>query len=448
MNQITLGYLPVVKASWLNDTVRDWHRQSLAQITKLPARIVMPENVVVSEEDAAAAIEMFSRERVDGIIVQFLTFSLGSALPMVVNECDVPIILWSLPEPPFDGGRIKRNSFCAANMNAHTLWRMDKPYRHVHADFADAYPHLERECRAITAGEVLRHTKIGLVGARVPGFYTSTYDELKLRATFGVEIAHIDIYEIAHVADAIEKDRLASAVAHVKAFADCSAITPLEVEKAARLYQAFKDCAVKYRLTSFAVKCWPEFGDFYGIAVCSVVGMLTGDGLNAACEGDVHGAITMQLGAALNGEAPFYADFISFDGKTNEGVFWHCGAAPACQCTSKVKAKFGKHPVMDGGNVKGVTTNFPCKPGKVTISQLTVDKPDGYRMLIATGEGLPTEQIIPGNPLSVRMDSSVDVFAKSVIKNGFGHHYVLMYGDVKAELLGWCALNNVRPVEL
>ncbi|MEK6795322.1 MAG: hypothetical protein AABZ39_11120 [Spirochaetota bacterium] len=447
MHNITIGYLPVAKASWLDDKVRNAHRQSRDVVAKLSARIVTPDAIVITEEDAVHAIELFSRERVDAVIVQFITFSLGSVLPMLVNDCDVPVILWSMPEPPFNGDRIQRNSFCAANMNAHTLWRMDKRYRHVHADMDDAFPMLDRECRTIGAARTIQHMKIGLVGYRVPGFYTSTFDELALRRAFGVEIHHIDLYEITHMADAIGKDKLASAIAAVKAMGDSAAITPLETEKAARLFQAFRDAAVKYRLTSFAVKCWPEFGDLYGIGVCAVLGMLTSDGLDAACEGDVHGAIAMQLGALLSGKPSFYADFISFDEKKNEGVFWHCGAAPSCHCAANVKAKLAKHSVMDGGNVKGVVSDFPMKQGMVTICQLAADKPSGYRMLIAQCEGLPTTQLIKGNPLAVRF-KDVSSFAASVIENGFGHHYVLMYGDIRSELRGWCLLNGVRLVEI
>lgn len=67
------------------------------------------------------------------------------------------------------------------------------------------------------------------------------------------------------------------------------------------MFGAFKSMAKKYRLSEFAVRCWPEFSDLFGIAPCAVLGMLSDNGYPTSCEGDIPGAVTMAILKLLAG---------------------------------------------------------------------------------------------------------------------------------------------------
>lgn len=106
-----------------------------------------------------------------------------------------------------------------------------------------------------------------------------------------------------------------------------------------------------------------------------------------------------------------------------------------------------QHFRVDGGDRKGLVNEFPLKPGPVTLAQLDEDG-DGYRMLIAKGTALDTEQIIRGNPLNVKFDCPVEKLVDKIMKDGFKHHYSLVHADIENELVELCKWLKINPVHI
>ena len=210
-------------------------------------------------------------------------------------------------------------------------------------------------------------------------------------------------------------------------------------EKSARLIAAVMKLKDKFFVDTFAMRCWPEviLNEFYGIAVCSTLGHLTNHGFLTACEGDVYGAVMMRIGQTLSGEKPFFCDMIVMEG--DYGVAWHCGAAPCSLCKPGYQPELHCSATVEGGGVKGCTGEFPLKPGRVTLARLGETRDgDGFRMLVATGEGLDTDMFVRGTPLKIKFDAGCDALREEVINNGWEHHYALMYGDHVDELKDLC----------
>ena len=55
------------------------------------------------------------------------------------------------------------------------------------------------------------------------------------------------------------------------------------------------------------------------------------------------------------------------------GVAWHCGAAPCALCKSGYQPKLCHSATVEGGGVKGVTDEFPLKPGKMSRNEVQKD---------------------------------------------------------------------------
>ena len=89
---------------------------------------------------------------------------------------------------------------------------------------------------------------------------------------------------------------------------------------------------------------------------------------------------------------------------------------------------------IDGGGVKGVSCEFPLKPGRVTLMRIGEDRDGGYRLFMAAGTALETEQLLRGTPLQVKFDEKVSDLIETIIDEGVEHHYALIHGDVTAEL--------------
>ena len=440
-----IGYLPMSKVNWTNDTLEGQRKDAEKFLRSLPNVEVMgPDHMLALEGEAIELLEKFEEDRPDVLVCHFLTFALGVVPPMFAQRLKVPVILWSSKEPDPAGGRLQNNSFCAANMNAHHMWRLHIPYFHVHAEPGTA--HAEAELmKAINVAKVMKdlsRMRIGLIGGRVPGFFTSCVDEMMLRRELGPEVKIITEHEVFTAAKNLSAEEYAAAEKEILEDSTChSSDGPRgnQFEKAVRLYGAILKMKKKFFVDTLAMRCWPEviLDDLYGIAVCSTMGHLTNHGHVCACEGDVYGAVMMKIGETISGDKPFFCDLIICEGEY--GVTWHCGAAPCSICKAGYKPELRCSATVEGGGVKGVTDEFPLKGGRVTLARLGETRDGtGFRMLVCTGTGLDTDLFVRGNPLKIKFDAGCDAVRKEVIENGWEHHYALMYGDRVDELTALC----------
>ena len=447
-----IGYLPVSKVNWTNPTLEAARENAIAFLKTLPdVEVLAPERMLTLEGEAMELLDRWEEgKRPDLLIAHFLTFSLGEVPPRFAQRLKVPIVLWSMKEPDPNGGRLQNNSFCAANMNAHHMWRLGIPYFHVHAlpGTPEASSKLTQAINVAKAMKQLWRMRIGLIGGRVPGFFTSCVDELMLRRTLGPEVKLITEHEVFTAARNLTDEEYRAAEKEILEDATCHCSDGPkgdQFEKAVRLYGAILKMKKQHMVDTLAMRCWPEviLDGLYGIAVCSTMGHLTNHGHLCACEGDVYGAVMMSIGQTISGEKPFFCDLIICEGEF--GVTWHCGAAPCSICKPGFKPELRCSSTVEGGGVKGVTDEFPLKGGRVTLARLG-EKRDGtgFRMLVCTGTGLDTDLLVRGNPLKVKFDAGCDAIRDEVIQNGWEHHYALMYGDQAEALRDFCRNLNIE----
>ena len=211
-----IGYLPLSKVNWTNDTLEAARANATAFLKTLPdVEVIAPDHMLALEGEAIEVLDQWEKDRPDLIVAHFLTFSLGVVPPMFAQRLKVPILLWSQPEPDPKGGRLQNNSFCAANMNAHHMWRLGIPYFYVHAQAGtkEAEAQLMKQIRVAQAMKALGRMRIGLIGGRVPGFFTSCVDEMMLRRTLGPEVKIITEHELFTVAKNLTPEEVAKGMA-------------------------------------------------------------------------------------------------------------------------------------------------------------------------------------------------------------------------------------------
>jgi len=446
---LKIGYAGLSKASWKTPKIEGIIEKALKSLKKLDAEIVHPAGLTTTEDEAIEAATLFNSKSVDAVVLHFATFPVGSMIPALVRRVNAPVILFANPEQPAEGGLWEQNSFCGANMASFVMRKLGLPTRFAWGKPEDATKALAPCLDTIRAEKALRDARIGLVGGRVPGFYTSNIDELALRRKFGTTIEAIDLVEVFELAKHLDsKDaKRGLDIVHKSAKSVCAA-TEDELKLAGNLLAAFLKTAEKYKLTSLAIRCWPEMSDLYGIAPCAVIGMLNDAGLPTSCEGDMPGAVSMVIQKALAKDSiPVFMDFISFDETDNTGVVWHCGAAPSKLCRNFDETTFRKHMRVDGGDKKGLTNDFSLKPGRVTVCKLD-EYEGGYRMLIFTGTALDTDKFIRGNPLRIKFDTPVKSIVNTIMKKGFEHHYSVVHADLKDALIEFCECNNIATVAI
>ena len=448
MKQFKVGYIALSKASWATPEIDGIRKSALGSLQKLPYEIVHGNALTTTTAEASALCADMRKQDVSAVIVLMTTFPVGAIIPVIAKELDVPVVLFSTPEKPQAGKMWTQNSFCGSNMAVHTLRKLGRKNTFVFGPADEAAALVQKPLGILKCLADLAATKIGLVGGRVPGFYTSNCDEMRLRASIGTEVELIDLIEIVDTAEKLSDAEVKKGVEEVrKTAASCCAKVEKDLQAAGKMYGSFLKTAKKYNLCSYAIRCWPEWSDIFGIAPCSTIGMLNNAKIPSSCEGDVLGAVLMKMEASLSGGIPFFADLISFDYGENTAVLWHCGAAPSAICRKFDETHLSQHFRVDGGNKKGLTNEFSLKAGPVTLAQLDEDG-DGYRMLIAKGTALDTEPFIRGNPLNVKFDCPVNRLIGTIMKDGFKHHYSLVHADIEKELLELCRWLNITPVHV
>ena len=447
MTKLRVGYACLARLNFDGDYANRLLEQSVEQLDSLDVDLIHRSELTVTEEDAKSIANYFNEEKADVAVIQYGTFSLGTLMPILAQELSVPIILWGVPEPSLNG-RLRSNSFCGINMNAHTLMRLQRPYDYIFCMPEEAPGELEPLLRALHCIKQVRQIRVGLVGYRVPGFYTSTFDELGLRRQLGVEVHHITLAEVFEEAQKVDETSRMREAEAIRSEAGASEITEEELDKAAALFLGFKNLVEKYNLDTLAVKCWPEFASSYGIAVCSTLGRLNDAGILTSCEGDVYGVVTMTIAHVLSGKTPMFADFVAVNEQKNTGVAWHCGAAPVSLAADRAQVKLCKHSVVDGGGKKGVTVEFPVRDeGAVTMVQLSVGR-DGLRLFFAGGEAVKMDSLLCGNPLNVRFDCPISQLTKSIVEEGLEHHYSMVHADIRTELRRLAKWLDIETVDM
>jgi len=141
--------------------------------------------------------------------------------------------------------------------------------------------------------------------------------------------------------------------------------------------------------------------------------------------GWLNSLLAMLMLYLLTGEPVHNADLLAVYEEDNSAVFFIVALGPVRLAN------------------EGVCVLFPGKPGKVTMVNL-VGRKGTYIMCVGGGEAVKTEMVFAGNPVRVRLPVNTQELLKIIAREGFGHHWMIGYGDVKEELVEFCALTGLR----
>ena len=188
---------------------------------------------------------------------------------------------------------------------------------------------------------------------------------------------------------------------------------------------------MKIIIGALSSRCWPDFFTAFGTPVCGVLAMLNDMGVAASCEADTYGALSMYMGMKLSEQAVFFGDPVSLDESENTITFWHCGTAACSIAREDTGATIGVHPNRKIGPVM----DFGCKAAdKVTVFRVGQKADGSFRFFVTTGSALDKPKQFCGTSIVVRTDKkSYDIVNQSV-KDGWGPHFVVIYGDCSDEL--------------
>ena len=413
---------------------------SVAAVEKLGYSVTRPDSLVTDPEEAGRLAASYRGQGVDALIVQFSTFTDGRFITQAEGELELPILIWSVPEPEV-GGRLRLNSLTGGNLATSLLVRLGRRFKFVYGSPNDGEVErdLSRWLPAAVTARKLRGSVVAEVGNPPPGFFTSSVDALALMRTLGVRLTRIDLQAVFQKAAQVPPERYRKLIE-----ADRSVVKGLDqlvtdhVVKSTQFYLALKDVLGEAKPAAVAVRCWPEFFNEYGAAACSTLSHFIEDGIPAGCEADTLGAVTMLIQHHLTGQATYLADLVHMDRDRNTCTFWHCGVGAFSLASERTGPVAGVQPNRNFG----FALNNALKSGPVTIARLG-QATDGFRMLILRGEALDTPNRFTGTSVEVRLEKPAPEVLNAVIYGGFEHHFSLVWKDIAAELVELCSLMGI-----
>jgi L-fucose isomerase-like protein len=409
-------------------------RRALGNLIKIGAEVVEADEVVEDEKSALRAAKKFKKNGIDLLCLVEATWSSDYLALDILEEIEVPIITWALPG-------IRTGSLCGTQQLDCVLTELRKTYKFVYGavEEENVYQKVKKYARAVSLKNHLRTTRLGLIGYRIPGMTEVTFDEYELKSLFGPRIVHLGIDKFKESLSKISHKEVEPTWAKVKARVGKVNTNEEEGLHSVKAYLALKEFVERKGLAGLAVECYP---DLMG-EVCLAYSLLAEEGIVAACEGDVNSLLAMLMLYLLTGEPIHNTDLLAVHEEDSSAVFSHCGSGgfSLAEHTSDISLE----PVRLAN--KGVCVLFPGRPGEVTLVNL-VGRKGTYRMCIVGGEAVKTEMVFPGNPVRVRLPVNTEEFLKIISREGFGHHWMIGYGDLREELVEFCGLTGLRCVSI
>jgi len=426
-----------------------------------PDKGLTPHGAVRSLDQAEACAEYFARQKVDGLILCPLDFGDERSAVKVAEKLRVPVLLYATKEPPGrdDAGLTRvSDSYCGNLSMVSGLYRRKIPFHYAGIFFPDEAEFRAEVLdfvRAVAVVKGVKGARLGQVGVRPPTFETVGYDEVAMIRTFQQNVIYANLGDITAIAQgyADEEPRVQAIIAEIRdGFAEIT-VSDTYLLNAAKLELALGEFWANNKLSAMAVQCWPSVQRMMGVSVCNIYGRLTEKGMLTACEADVQGALAMLVNyqAALGETVPHFIDWtIQHRENPNWLLAWHCGNAPACLAKDPAQRALrsrrdmkGELPVVEDDAMAGLA-QFQIKPGKVTFCRL-VEYDDAWKMLIATGDIIPSDEVLAGTWSWVKVHDH-DKLYRTLVEEGFVHHASMIHGDQTQALLQACKFLGIKPV--
>lgn len=433
MKPYTVLYVPIGVPTFHMESAKQAFEASKQLLCEIEPQTLVPNEMLLS---IPLLIEHLERANPDLVIVQNVTFANSQYMTEILKRSKAPIVLWTLREPVIDGGRLRLNSLTGA-------FSAGFAHYHMREDFlfylfgSPSEAKIQNRLKKIITVSKLKHAmndmNLLMIGHTPQGFGFGRALDLDMANTFGVNVLAIESRELTAIAKQYTLEDVASEQAiAMKSMLGIEGTIPKNREDFFKLFKAYADYIQKNNIKAIASRCWPDFFTDYGTPVCGVLGLLNDKQIAAACEADAYGALSMYIGQELSKQPTYLGDPVSLDEQENTITFWHCGTAACSLARKEPGALTGVHP-----NRKiGPTMEFGLKASKQATLFRIGRKPNGeFRFFLSSGEILDKPQQFLGTSVVVKVKQDVTEMITEMVQDGWEPHYVVIYGDIKEELL-------------
>ena len=423
---------------------REYNRRAKTALeAKGPVVLTSEQGYCLTKEETFNAARTLQDLGVDCLFYQVTAWFEAPVIATSVREVDVPTVLWGVPH-------IDTFALVGATCARGSLDEIGLEYDFVVGEPEDdaTLAELIAFARAASIKAALKRATYGFIGGQSLGMYTTMFDYAQMKRQFGLDVRHVDQYELVIRSERIPDDKVHELAADLNAKYASVEPSGQVLERSIRLYLSLMELAQEVELDFVGIKCQPELIDNY-VSACLAVSLANDQGLVAACECDTNGALTMQMLHLLSDQPVFFGDIAYAGPGTYNLKLANCGAAATTLATSSQNVSLCmQYDWM--GSARGVTTKFTCQPGRVTLARVSRVK-GHYVMLMAKGEVkgevAPGERVV-GKEIWPQAYIVLDGDSARLVKNLRSNHMHFTYGNYTEELRKVCALLDIEPISL
>lgn len=405
----------------------------LADVLKKLGCEVVEIGVVGTAQKASEAGKQLAEKHVHAIAFAAVSWYEDYLVTDLLEECNVPILLWSLPG-------METGALCGTQQLTAYLRQLEYRYACVYGglDDKELQTKAKQYLQAAALYKKLRTARIGLAGHRVAGMTEVASNEIMLKKAFGPRVVHLAMPKMLEKMNTVSDADAKKEWKQLTSRSACCKVDEDQGLQSIKMYMVIREIIEKEILDAMTFGCYP---DWMGVA-CIASSILADEGIPVGCEGDVNGATGQLILTRLTGQPTHNTDWLE-PMKDGTIVFTHCGSGSFDLAEDKKDITLS--PVRLANT--GVCALFPAKPGIVTMINL-MPQADGYQIAMLKGEAISTEMVFPGNPLRVKFDRGTKEIIEWIHEEGIGHHWMAGYGDVTNEVRNLVSMSkHCRVVE-
>ncbi|MEP7022906.1 MAG: L-fucose/L-arabinose isomerase family protein [Actinomycetota bacterium] len=418
-----------------------------------------PSEPVKFREDAEREMARFEAAGLDGVLVVMLTYGPAMRVARLLSESRLPICLANIqPEPSvtpaWDMADMTYNQGVhGAQDTANAMVRAGRRFAVVTDDWkSDAFQaDIGRWARAAAAITAWKSLKVAIFGYAMNDMGDIRVDESALVRSLGPEILAVapgDMYRgMLGVTDAQAGGVIAFEDEHFE-------IDPrLSAEE--RSDHARMQVAIQQILDSRGFGAYTAHFDAIGddgrfsrlpLAAAS---SLMAKGYGYAAEGDVLTACLVAAGHTLIGDAHF-TEMYAMDFPSDSVLMSHMGEGNWKVARTDRPVKLIKRPLGIGRLADPPTFLFQYQPGPATIATLVSLEGERFRLVVAEGENLDSQEL-PALEMpygQFRPASGVRACLNGWLRAGGPHHEVMNLGHHAATWRVFCELAGIEFVQV
>ncbi len=411
---------------------------------------------VETHEEAKRCAALFRKnaDRIDGVIVSLPNFGDERAIAdtLRMSRLNVPVLVQATPD---DNGKMtiafRRDSFCGKMSACNNLKQYGIPYSltalHTVSPDSDAFrKDLEWFAAVCRVARGLRGLRVLSIGARPEAFKTVRYSEKLLEAS-GISVDTVDLSEIlgriGRLGDA--EACVQGKLQEIRKYVSTSGVPEAALYKMAKLGIVIEELMKSADAQISAVQCWTAMEEYFGVVPCTVMSMMSDNGISSACEVDICGAIAMHA-LHLASETPSaLLDWNNnYGSDPNKAVCFHCSNLPK---------HFFRDVRMDyqeiiAGTVGKENTFGTCvgrvKSGPMSFARFSTDDRAGEMRGYVGGGRFTDDPLETFGGAGVVEIPGLQRLLHFICENGFEHHVAANLSSVAGALheaatryLGW-----------